>query len=179
MRVAIPEIDVAILTADRGPVNSAVVDALNQQVAVKLRVHRVIGEPQPNDRSRREVICRARNEALDRIQGRWLMFVDDDVVLGPDCIAQLHSGLIHWPKFGALAADYRNDCATRRQSRHVAMGATLFRRGWLPDQCFRWEKDRCECLCRCFDMRRAGQRIEYLRSATALHLDRSLPRVIP
>ena len=49
--------------------------------------------------------------------------------------------------------------------RHVGMAAILFRRERLADLTFRWEPDKCECLCCCHDLRRQGHGIGYLAGA--------------
>jgi hypothetical protein len=101
-----------------------------------------------------------------------MMFLDDDVVLAKDCIARLHHGLLARSNYGAIAADYLGESSPHRDSRHVAMGATLFRRSVLQRNAFRWEPSKCECLCQCEDIRRNGARIGYLKGAKAWHLSR-------
>ena len=59
------------------------------------------------------------------------MFLDDDVVLEPNCVRKLLGALQRRPQFGALAADYLGQRRSNGRSRHVAMGATLFRRSVL------------------------------------------------
>lgn len=168
-----PVIDLAILTRTADDLHPQVAAAIQAQQHVQLRIHRIVGTPRPSDRSRIETIVRARNEAARRAQGEWLMFLDDDVVLGHDTIARLHHALTCRPQFGAFAADYLGDCGHRRPSQHIAMGATMFRTAFLSKNPFRCEQGKCECLCRCLDMRDAGQRIEYLEHATAFHLAKS------
>lgn len=168
-----PVIDLAILTRTADDLHPQVAAAIQAQQHVQLRIHRIVGTPQPSDRSRIETIVRARNEAVRRAQGPWLMFLDDDVVLGHDCIARLHHALTCRPQFGAYAADYLGDCGHRRPSRHIAMGATMFRTEFLPETPFRCEPKKCECLCRCLDMRKAKQQIEYLEHASAFHLPKT------
>src|SRR5262249_49951168 len=53
--------------------------------------------------------------------------------------------------------------------RHVGMAAVLFRRERLARLTFRWETGKCECLCCCEDLRRAGFAIGYLPGAMAWH----------
>ncbi|APZ94016.1 glycosyltransferase [Fuerstiella marisgermanici] len=168
-----PTIDLAILTRTADDLHPQVEDAIQRQQHVDLRIHRVVGTPRPSDRSRIETIVRARNQAVRQTTGDWLMFLDDDVVLKSDCIARLHYALTCRPDFGAFAADYLGDCGHRRPSRHIAMGATLFRTAFLPRDPFRCEQNKCECLCRCLDMRRSGTRIEYLPGAKATHLNKN------
>ncbi|WP_443217272.1 glycosyltransferase family 2 protein [Rhodopirellula sp. P2] len=167
-----PTIDLALLTRDDRPLQDSVRHAIESQVDVRLNVHRVIGQPGRTDASRIATIVRARNEAVRRGRSDHLMFLDDDVVLGKDCIARLHHALVARSNYGAFAADYLGESSAHRDSRHVAMGATLFRRSVLERHAFRWEPSKCECLCRCEDIRRSGARIGYLSGAKAWHLTR-------
>lgn len=167
---SLPSIDLALLTRDDGPLHDSVRDAINSQVGVRLNVHRVVGQPLVGDASRIATIARTRNEAVRRSRSDFLMFLDDDVVLARDCISRLHHGLIARSNYGAFAADYLGESSSHRHSRHVAMGATLFRRSALLRDPFRWEPGKCECLCRCEDIRRRGARIDYLSGARAWHL---------
>ena len=100
------------------------------------------------------------------------MFLDDDVVLGPEAVARLVDGLARRPGHAALACDYlgesRPDLRNGRPG-HVAMGATLFRRDVLSLFRFRWEPGRCECQCCCDDLRQLGLRIEYHPESLADH----------
>jgi hypothetical protein len=101
------------------------------------------------------------------------MYLDDDVVLGDGCVTRLMEGLIRRPEFAALGADSAGEMARGWDHwdypRHVGMAATMFRRERLSRLMFRWEDDKCECLCCCEDLRRAGLGIGYLRGATAWH----------
>ena len=101
------------------------------------------------------------------------MFVDDDVVLGRDCVAGLLQALQARVEFAAFAADYNQEMKAGRghpdYPRHVGMGATLFRRKPLESVTFRWEDRKCECQCCCDDLRRAGYAIGYLPGAIAWH----------
>ena len=101
------------------------------------------------------------------------MFVDDDVMLGPDCVATLLHALETRLDFAALAADYNNEMKPGRGNwdypPHVGMGATLFRRERLEKLEFRWEDKKCECQCCCDDLRQAGYAIGYLPGAIAWH----------
>ena len=166
-----PTIDLAILTRDQRPLSPTIARSIQQQRAVSLRVHRVIGTPQ-GDEHRVATIARARNEAIELSKSPWLMFLDDDVAMAPDCVARLHHALVARPNFAAFGADYLGE-ARRGSSPHVSMGATLFRRSALNATPFRWEPQKCECLCCCEDVRARGSRIEYLPSARAWHLSKS------
>ncbi|MFG0265198.1 MAG: glycosyltransferase [Rhodopirellula sp. JB055] len=168
----IPTIDLALLTRDDQPLQDSVRNAVESQVGVRLNVHRIIGQPSGTDASRIATIVRARNEAVRRARSEHMMFLDDDVVLAKDCIARLHHGLIARSNYGAIAADYLGESSPHRDSRHVSMGATLFRRSVLRRNAFRWEPSKCECLCQCEDIRRSGARIGYLSGAKAWHLTR-------
>ena len=101
------------------------------------------------------------------------MFVDDDVVLGPDCVAILLEALQMRLEFAAFAADYNGEMNGGRghwdYPGHVGMGATLFRRERLESVVFRWEDKKCECQCCCDDLRRAGYGIGYQPGAVAWH----------
>ncbi len=163
-------VDLAVLTRDELPLSQSVSAALREQRGVKLRIHRIIGKPQAGDANRVATIVRARNEAVRRARSPWLMFLDDDVALAPDCVARLHHALASRPEYGAFAADYLGEANTCGSSPHVAMGATLFRRSALERTSFRWEPNKCECLCCCEDLRRQGARVEYLSGARAWHL---------
>jgi hypothetical protein len=167
------DVDVIILTRDMSPLRPEVRHALESQGEVAVRLHRVIGTPRAADAHRWQTIARARNEGKHRGTSPWVMFVDDDVVLGTGCIAQLVRALQARPEFAALAADYNGDMRSGRANwdypRHVGMGATLFRRERLATIAFRWEADKCECQCCCDDLRRVGFGIGYLPGAAAAH----------
>jgi hypothetical protein len=163
-------VDLAVLTRDERPLSPTVSAALRDQRGVKLRIHRIIGKPQTDDANRVATIARARNEAVGRARSPWLMFLDDDVALAPDCVARLHHALASRPEYGAFAADYLGEANACGSSPHVAMGATMFRRSTLQRTTFRWEPNKCECLCCCEDLRRQGARVEYLTGARAWHL---------
>ena len=102
-----------------------------------------------------------------------MMFVDDDVVLGPGCVGSLLRALEARVEFAALAADYLNEMKKGRGNwdypRHVGMGATLFRREPLDSLTFRWEDEKCECQCCCDDLRMAGYGIGYVPGVDARH----------
>lgn len=134
-------------------------------------MYRVIGGPRVSDVNRHQTIARARNRALGLGDSPWVLFLDDDVVLAPDCVAALVDGLRRRPlEWGALAADYIGQSGGRSRVGHVSMGATLFRREVLSSIRFRWEAGRCECRCCCEDLARRGLRIGYLPTARARHL---------
>src|SRR4051794_40219621 len=102
----IPTVDLVVLTSHSGPMHSEVEQGLRTQQDVVLRIHRVVGSAQPEDPCRYETIVRARNEGKCRGNAPWLMFVDDDVILGPQCISALVYELRRRPIFGGLGADY-------------------------------------------------------------------------
>ncbi len=101
------------------------------------------------------------------------MFVDDDVVLGTDCVARLVAALETRREFAALAADSAAEMKGGFENwdypQHVGMAAVMFRREKLTRIEFRWEQGKCECRCCCEDLRRAGLGIGYLRTALAWH----------
>ena len=166
-----PVIDLAILTRDESPLSPQFESAVGGQQHVDLRIHRIIGTPQPGEPHRIATITRARNEALARGSSPWFMFLDDDVIPASDCVARLHHALQCRPNYGAFAADYLGEQRLRRETQHVGMGATMFRRPALTQIGFRWEANKCECLCCCEDLRQLGLRIGYLPGARAFHMD--------
>src|SRR5689334_3699147 len=115
-------VDIVVLSRSDDPLPASVVRGLSQQSGVQIRLHRVIGSPQP-DRHRWETIARARNEGRKRGTAPWLMFLDDDVVLRPNTIAQLIGALETAPQYAALAADYLEASPDGRPTHHVGMGA--------------------------------------------------------
>ena len=131
----VPSIDLIVLTRDSGALRPEVEAGILNQKGVSAIVHRVIGKSRPTDGCRWETIARARNEAKRRGKTPWLMFVDDDVVLGPRCVETLLRELERRPIFGALAADYLGQYRKSRVASHVGMGATLFRREVLDQLC--------------------------------------------
>jgi hypothetical protein len=175
------EIDLIVLCRDGGPPPVHVVGGIQAQHAVKLAIHLVDGRPRPGDAGRMDTITRARNRGSRLGSAPWLMFLDDDVELGPGCVAMLLEELRRRPGYAAMAADYlgelgdRSNLGLRRPSGglpatpHVGMGAALFRREVLAHLSFRWEPGRCECECCCDDLRRAGFGIAYLPGALATH----------
>jgi Glycosyl transferase family 2 len=166
-------IDLILLTRDEAPPRESVRRGLDAQAGVRLRVHRVVGRPRPDDPNRWATIARARNAGRRLGTAPWVLFLDDDVVLEPGCVARLVEGLRHRPAYAALAADYLGELRRAPESgqppRHVGMGATLFRRDVLAFLAFRWEPGKCECQCCCDDLRRAGFGIGYLPEARARH----------
>jgi hypothetical protein len=167
------DVDLLFLSRDLSPPRPDVRRGIEIQQGVRLRVHRVVGTPRPGDANRWETIARARNEGKRLGTAPWVMCLDDDVVLGPGCVARLVEALRTRPGFAALAADSAGEMADGWQNwdypRHVGMAAILFRRDRLSALTFRWEPGRCECLCCCDDLRRDGYGIGYLSSARAWH----------
>jgi hypothetical protein len=166
------EVDVVVLTRNSSAIRVEVENAIAQQVGVRLKLYRVVGDARPDDSCRWESIARARNQAKRLGFAPFLMFVDDDVVLERNCIAGLWSELVRRPEFAALAADYLGESQPDTLSGHVAMGATLFRRAALERISFRWESGKCECQCCCEDLRSLGYQIEYLSTTRADHRKR-------
>ena len=167
-----PTIDIAILTTNPDGISPRVMAAVRNQQGVAVSIRLIDGTPLPGERLRWQTIVRARNHAVQTSNAPWLMFLDDDVELQPQTVACLLHGLQARPEYGAFAADYLGDRARRRPSPHIGMGATLFRRAVIAGLPFRYEADRCECLCMCQDLRARGIRIDYLTGATATHLER-------
>jgi hypothetical protein len=166
------DVDVIILSKEDGPLRKEVEQGLADQQGIHVHVYRVLGRPHPNDRCRWESIARGRNVGKRLGSSPWVMFVDDDVVLANDCIRRLVKRLQRRTIYAALSADYLGDCSRCSPGRHVAMGATLFRRSALDRIQFRWETKKCECQCCCDDLRRLGYGIAYHRTACAVHLSR-------
>ena len=104
--LVVPKVDVVVLTRNAGPLHPEVERGLRIQRSVQIVVHRVVGQAQPKDLCRFETIARMRNEGKLCGNTPWLMFVDDDVVLEPQCIGTLVDELGRRPVFAALAADY-------------------------------------------------------------------------
>jgi hypothetical protein len=169
------DVDVLVLSREDSPLPAEVRRGLERQPGVRLTVHRVIGTPLPSDANRWETIARARNAGKRLGRAPWVLFLDDDVELAPGTIDLLRRGLLANPLYGALAADYRDESAGGAPTRHVAMGATLFRRTALARITFRWSGSRCECRCCCEDLRRQGLGIRYWPGARARHLPPAAP----
>jgi hypothetical protein len=176
------EVDLIFLSRDLSPPRDDVWRSVSEQSGVQVRIHRVTGPRRDDDSNRWATIARARNKGKRLGSAIWVMFVDDDVVLRPWCVAQLVDGLSRRPAFAALAADYNNEMSSGWEHwdypRHVGMGATLFHREHLDRLTFRWESDKCECQCCCDDLRGAGLAIGYLREAEARHNPMPPNRVI-
>ncbi|MGO9914875.1 MAG: glycosyltransferase family 2 protein [Isosphaeraceae bacterium] len=167
------DVDVVMLSRDLAPLRGDVLAGINIQSGVRLVVHRVVGKRLPGDITRWETIARARNAGKRLGSAPWIMYLDDDVVLGQGCVARLVQGLLRRSEFAALGADSAGEMRSGRDHwdypRHVGMAATMFRRERLANLTFRWEPHKCECLCCCEDLRRAGLGIGYLQGATAWH----------
>jgi glycosyltransferase involved in cell wall biosynthesis len=168
--MAMESIDLILLKQAGQVVPQPVLDALERQGQVSLHLHVISGERFPTDRNRWDTICRARNRAKSLGTSPAVMFLDSDVVLPDKTIEQLVAALQQDAKLAAVAADYLGE-AGRQTLGHVGMGATLFRRDVLNRVTFRWENQKCECLCCCEDLRRSGWRIEYLSDLKAMHLN--------
>ena len=166
----IPDVDLVVLTRHDGPLNPEVERGFCNQRAVRLVVHRVAGWKYPGDRSRMNAIVRARNDGKLLGAAPWLMFLDDDVVLDPQCISTLVNELTRRPAYAALAADYLGESRAGEIARHVSMGATLFRREVLEQVRFTWSDTKCECQYCCDDLRRRNWGIDYCPTALARHL---------
>ena len=166
----IPNVDLVVLTRTTGPLPREVEQGIQIQHEVQIVLHRVVGQARQTDRCRWETIARARNEGKRRGTAPWVMFLDDDVVLGPECIATLVHELCWRPIYGALAADYLDECRDNQVARHVTMGATIFRREALKQVFFRWHDQKCECQCCCDDLRQRLWAIDYCPSASVRHL---------
>ena len=163
------QIDLVVLSRDEGALEAAVQRGITAQRGVRVRLHRVVGRSEVADSCRWETIARARNQGKRLGDSAWLMFLDDDVVLRPDCLRQLVDQLGQDRRYGALAADYLRESRPGTVPRHVGMGATMFRRVALNGIRFRWESSRCECQCCCDDLRRRGYAIGYSPTAIAAH----------
>jgi hypothetical protein len=167
------EVDLIVLTRDGSPLRQDVLRGIERQEQVELRIHRMIGAPRPDDRCRLDTIARARNEGRRLGSSRWVMYLDDDVVMAPDCLARLVQALRGRPAFAALGADCAGEMRPGWENwdypLHVGMAATLFRREQLVELSFRWEPGKCECQCCCDDLRRGGFGIGYLPGDLSWH----------
>ncbi|MHB8863667.1 MAG: glycosyltransferase family 2 protein [Pirellulaceae bacterium] len=170
------EVDLVLLTRDGAVIPEAVENGIARQTGIQLHVYRIVGRSLPGDANRWQTIVRARNEAVSLGQSRWLMFLDDDVVLAPGAIRSLVDELQARLSLAALAADYLQERGGYDPQQHVAMGATLFRRSALQFVRFRWQANRCECQCFCDDVRRLGLGIRYSQTAQATHLSTRRPQ---
>lgn len=164
-----PHVDIVVLTRNRTPINTDILDAIKRQTGIVGSVFQVVGRERASDANRYETIARARNQGKRISTANWVMFVDDDVVLHDDCVISLIYELERLPDWGAMAADYLGQ-SNPSGTGHVSMGATLFRREALAEIDFRHESNKCECRCCCEDLEFFGWRIGYLPSAHATHL---------
>lgn len=173
------DVDLLFLSRDLSAPRDDVWIGIESQRGVRFHVYRITGTPHADDPNRYETIARARNVAKELGTFPWVMLLDDDVILGPHCLAQLVEGLRRRSRFAALAADSAGEMKDGWDHwdypRHVGMAAVLFRRERLADLTFRWEPGRCECGCCCDDLRRSGHAIGYLQGAEAWH--RPIPRI--
>jgi hypothetical protein len=169
------EVDLVVLSRRAEPLHAAFQERIEAQSRAGVMPHliRVVGAPRPEETHRWQTIARARNEGFALSAAPWVMFLDDDVVLDSGCVRRLVDGLRARPGFAGLAADYLGEStahgAWSRPDRHIAMGATLFRRAALSQVRFRSEPNKCECQCCCDDLRRLGLAIAYLPGARAWH----------
>lgn len=146
-----------------------ILQAIRDQRKVQVMLHLQVGAPQPGDRSRWETIARARNAAKQLGSAPWVMFVDDDVLLHPDCIATLLAEFPGTDRLGAVAADFAGDLLRPERAGHIGMGATLFRRSVLQRLNFRFTDKLCECWCACLDLKHNGVEIRYSHEARVIH----------
>jgi hypothetical protein len=167
------QVDLILLSRDLSAPRSDVWQGIQSQRGVELMMHRLTGPPRSTDANRWETIARARNTARTIGASPLVMFLDDDVIMQPDCMAQLVSGLDRRTEFAALAADSAGEMNRPWEHwdypTHVGMAAVLFRRAPLISLAFRWEGEKCECRCCCDDLRAAGWAIGYLPGAVAWH----------
>jgi hypothetical protein len=177
--MGVAHVDLVVLSRDGGPLDERVRAGILAQDGVRLHVYGVIGAKRPGDVNRWEAICRARNRARSVGAAPFVMFLDDDVVLGEGCVRRLVAALRSRPGFGAVAADYLGESCSANVAGHVGMGATLFRRSAVRAVRFRWEPGRCECQCCCDDLRAAGVGIGHAAGAAATHLRRAGERCEP
>ncbi|EMI19486.1 Glycosyl transferase, family 2 domain protein [Rhodopirellula maiorica SM1] len=170
---ALPTVDVLMLCRPHSEPQPVVVDAIHRQNDVNVRLHIATGWPHSADRNRWQTIARARNRIKQRAAADWVMFVDDDVLLDPQCIATLVHRLKCSPTLGAVAADYDLENQTSTNAGHVGMGACLFRGEVLETIQFRSTANQCECACCCEDLRQQGIGITYCGIAKATHLGKT------
>lgn len=168
------EVDLIILTRTAGQLDERVANGVASQRGVGVLVHRVVGTPIPEDRTKWETIARVRNIARHRGRNKWVMFLDDDVVLEENCIATLLKELKRDEAYAAIGAPYlfkANPFRSPTSSYHVTMGATLFRRSVFSKFKFRSTRHRCDCSCCCEDLARHLLRIRYCLRVQAHHVD--------
>jgi glycosyltransferase involved in cell wall biosynthesis len=160
-------VDVLMLCRPHARPTDNVVASIRSQRGVKTRLHVHTGAPKPSDTNRWQTIARARNEIKRNARSKWAMFVDDDVVLAPDCIRTLLGTLKASPTLGAIAADTKQESQKSDWNGHVSMAACLFRNQILQTITFRSTDQTCECGCCCFDLRSTGVGIAYCQNAVA------------
>jgi hypothetical protein len=166
-------VDLVVLSRDLAPLREDVVESILGQRGVSVRLLRATGPRAAGDRDVLDAIVRGRNAGKRLGDSPLVMFVDDDVVLGPDCVRVLAEELSRRPEMAALGADSAGEMRGGWEhwdtSVHVGMAAVLFRRERLEGIRFRWEPGKCECRCCCEDLRRAGHGIGYCPGAAAWH----------
>jgi len=165
----LPVVDVLLLTRPHSRPPRWVVDGIERQQGVRVRLHVGTGWPERTDTNRWQTIARGRNELKQMGSAPWVMFVDDDVELHPRCIRTLVDGLRQAPALAALAADSEGEHRQPEWRGHVGMAACLFRREVLEKLPFRATLEACECLCCQVDLKAAGWGIAYERRAQAKH----------
>ena len=163
------DVDVIVLHRPAQLPPAEVLQAIRKQRVVQVQLHLQIGAPRPTDQNRWETIARARNAARQLGTAPWVMFVDDDVLLDPDCLATLLSELRASPSLGAIAADFARELHRPERAGHIGMGATLFHRSVLQRLSFRFTDKLCECWCACLDLRHNGFEIRYSSAARVFH----------
>ena len=166
-----PVIDVMMLRRPKTVPPLYVRRSIALQHGVKTRLRVLEGRPLPGDKNRWDTIVRGRNAMKSVGNSPWVMFVDDDVALGPRCITRLVQRLEREPQLGAVGSDYNQESKRPNWSGHVGMGACLFRREALEKIEFRWQPKRCECRCAAEDLRRVGYSIAYEETAHSKHLN--------
>mgnify|MGYP003675470411 CR=1 FL=1 len=174
-----PTVDVLMLCRPHSKPRPSVLEAIHRQRDVHVRLHVGTGWPHNTDRNRWQTIARARNQIKQRATADWVMFVDDDVLLDPQCIAMLVHRLECSPTLGAVAADYDLENQTSIDAGHVGMGACLFRGEVLNTVQFRFTTNQCECACCCEDLRQQGIGITYCGIAGATHLGKANHHAAP
>src|SRR5947209_1675581 len=108
------DVDVILLSRDQAPLRERVRHGIEAQNGARLRMHRAVGVPRPDDPNRWATIARARNAGKRLGTSPWVLFLDDDVVLGPGCVARLVEALRQRPAYAALAADYLGELGGAR-----------------------------------------------------------------
>ena len=163
-------VDVVLLHRPGDVPKREVVDAINSQVGVQVRLHIHVGHPEASDFNRWFTIARARNAMKSYGTSPWVMFVDDDVILDRECIQNLLLQLKRNTHLGVFGADYSNDLSQSNRQGHISLGATLWRRSVVSRLTFRATKQLCECWCAAHDLRHNGVGIAYCTEASAKHL---------